>query len=415
MSRALAWVWWTAAAIAAFALFWLLQSKLPLLGMHGLEAHPEVIAQLEASLQDQRRLATDHPEDAATYRARFEDTQRLLRRMRIVELSRPQLSGRFRVVLWSTFGALVVGGLLLYAASRRRTQYRLSLLQGYLDRLSRGETHLQVGNLGRDAIGRIARMIARTSKTVAAERRRAEQLEHLGAWQEGARRVVHEIRTPLTAAQLDVARIEDRLGKRDEPETRRTLERLQEEMQSIHAYLQRLASFARMPTPEIENRDLSAFVREFVDTFEDAFAPMQLRCDDGSAQPLPASFDAHLLRQALVNLCRNAAEANAEDRGGRIDLSLGETASGPYLEVRDDGPGVPQALREHLFKPYFSSKPNGRGMGLGLAISRKILLDQGGELSLVDNEGPGACFRLSLTAHEQDRSAAPETMDGAGA
>ena len=67
------------------------------------------------------------------------------------------------------------------------------------------------------------------------------------------------------------------------------------------------------------------------------------------------------------------------------------------LDACDDGPGVAPELRARLFEPYVTSSPPGQGMGLGLAISRKILLDHGGDLELRESEN-GAAFRLLLPA-----------------
>jgi signal transduction histidine kinase len=147
-----------------------------------------------------------------------------------------------------------------------------------------------------------------------------------------------------------------------------------------------------MPEPEPKLGDLGAFVRQFIEAFEEAFPSLTL---EASCPPVAvgATFDPHLLRQVLVNLCRNAAEAGGV---GSIVMTCGNNGDGPFVEVSDDGPGVPPELRQRLFEPYVSQKRDGRGLGLGLAISRKILLDLGGDLILVDDAGPGARFRLCL-------------------
>ena len=67
------------------------------------------------------------------------------------------------------------------------------------------------------------------------------------------------------------------------------------------------------------------------------------------------------------------------------------------IEVVDDGPGIDADLRERLFEPYTTTRDVGEGMGLGLAISRKILLDHDGDLELT-GDGPGATFRLTFPA-----------------
>jgi signal transduction histidine kinase len=111
----------------------------------------------------------------------------------------------------------------------------------------------------------------------------------------------------------------------------------------------------------------------------------------------------------LVNLADNAALALREaGRRGTLTLSCvaADEPGGVALVVADDGPGVAPELRDRLFEPYVSSRRAGEGMGLGLAISRKILLDHGGDLELVPSEEPtppaigaghlggGATFRL---------------------
>jgi signal transduction histidine kinase len=361
-----------------------------------LGGHPEVVTALERSLEDQRRLAREHPDEADELRERFDLTSRLLSRLRILELSRPTLVARYRSFLWLLFVTLLAVAGLLWLAHRRRQETRLARLGSSLERLSRGEVDLEVDERGRDTLGRVARMIERASRTAAADRRRLEQLEHLGAWQEGARRVAHEVRTPLTAALLDLARLEDRCSKDDA--ARDDIARLRHEMRSIQEYVERLASFARLPEPVLSTSEVPAFVRRFVDAFRDAFPPATLEVASEAGDPLPARFDADLLRQALANLCRNAAEAAADDSEVKIAISWGSERGRPVIEVIDDGPGIPVELEHKLFQPYVTAGVGRRGLGLGLAISRKILLDQGGDLALVDGGRRGAHFRLELSA-----------------
>ena len=83
-------------------------------------------------------------------------------------------------------------------------------------------------------------------------------------------------------------------------------------------------------------------------------------------------------------------------RPGTVTLSAGRDAGRAVIEVADDGPGVPPELRRRLFEPYVTTRPAGEGMGLGLAISRKILLDHGGDLELARSSAAGAAFRLLL-------------------
>jgi C4-dicarboxylate-specific signal transduction histidine kinase len=108
-----------------------------------------------------------------------------------------------------------------------------------------------------------------------------------------------------------------------------------------------------------------------------------------------------MLRQVLVNLCDNSALA-VKDRGtgrGKVVFTLSRTDTGTALDVADDGPGISSEVRPRLFEPYTTSRRIGEGMGLGLAISRKILLDHGGDLELLATSPAGTTFRL-LFPHE---------------
>jgi signal transduction histidine kinase len=144
------------------------------------------------------------------------------------------------------------------------------------------------------------------------------------------------------------------------------------------------------------------------------------------------SFDRDLLRQVLVNLCDNSSQALAAASGGEAAANGGAAVRGTVtftltpdgrpgrggatgwrdrtsssvvaLEVADDGPGIPGAVLPRLFEPYATTRRVGEGMGLGLAISRKILLDHGGDLELARTSAAGSVFRLLLPCDQEASS-----------
>jgi signal transduction histidine kinase len=103
------------------------------------------------------------------------------------------------------------------------------------------------------------------------------------------------------------------------------------------------------------------------------------------------------LRQVLVNLVRNAAEAAGP--GGRVDVAMAEREGSAEVAVADTGPGIPPDRRARLFEPFFTTKP--RGTGLGLAVSRAIARAHGGELAAEAPQGGGARFALRLPVRER--------------
>jgi len=169
--------------------------------------HPEVLRQLELSLADQKRLAGLDAAGAARYHRRFAAIESLLGRLRILEYNRDEVVGRYQAALLIVFGALAAAAAGVYLAGKVRQQARLDRLRAALARLSAGEVDVEVGERRRDLIGRVGAMVEETSRAMARDRRRLASLENLAAWQEAARRQAHEMRTPLTAARLDLGHL----------------------------------------------------------------------------------------------------------------------------------------------------------------------------------------------------------------
>ena len=251
-------------------------------------------------------------------------------------------------------------------------------------------------------------MIEETSRAMARDRKRLAYLKNLSVWQETARRHAHEMRTPLTAARLELSRLQRLLEGEEQEDARQVAVSVGEELERLGKFTQQFNSFARLPQPRPAVHDLGAVVAEFAETFAGAWPNLQLRCER-PAHPLPAALDRDMLRQVLVNLCDNSslaiksqgAGAQGEgDNQGTVTLRPGEVGRSVFLDVADDGPGISPEIRSRVFEPYVTTRQVGEGMGLGLAISKKILLDHGGDLELVKTSEAGTTFRITLQQGE---------------
>jgi signal transduction histidine kinase len=331
--------------------------------------------------------------------------------LRILEHNRTGITRRWEsILLAALFAVLAVAGA-LHLLRQGRLDARLDRLRRGLIALSEGEDSLEIGDRGRDTVGRIAGMIEDTSRIMARDRKRLAYLRNLSGWQETARRHAHEMRTPLTAARLELARLERLLGGDELGGARQVAASVGEELERLGRFTQQFTSFARIPLPRPQVHDLAAVVGEFVTTFAAAWPNLDLRFEP-PPKPLPAALDRDMLRQVLVNLCDNSALAlRAQDadgqsaRQGTITLRAGETARGVFLEVADDGPGIAPEIRARVFEPYATTRKVGEGMGLGLAICKKILLDHGGDLELVASTETGTTFRLTFPNRLEDAAA----------
>jgi two-component system, NtrC family, nitrogen regulation sensor histidine kinase NtrY len=285
-----------------------------------------------------------------------------------------------------------------------RRERRIERLRDALAQLSSGRDDVVVGDRGRDVLGRIAAMIEETSRMVARDRRRLAALQNLSGWQETARRHAHEMKTPLTAARLELARLQQLAGGETPPppaEVRQVAGSVDEELDRLGRFAQELTTFARLPRPRRELHDLRKVVGDFTRTFAAAWPNLELHLElrPGAAETSNGDFlvevDREMLRRALVNLCDNSSLARKEGRGNVI-IRLDGTPSDVVLDVADDGPGIPDEIRPRVFEPYTTTRQPGEGMGLGLSIAKKILLDHGGDLELRRTSPAGTTFRLLL-------------------
>jgi signal transduction histidine kinase len=390
--------------LAAAAVLWLFEKQISgpwfRLGLH-----PEITAALEHSMDDEKRLARFEPQRKDEHRARFEATQTLLNHLRILEHNRQRITRRWELIVLAAVGGVLAlaGGAHLLRQGRQDA--RLERLRRALVALSAGEEDLRIEDRGRDTLGRIAGMIEETSRAMARDRKRLGYLKNLSVWQETARRHAHEMRTPLTAARLELSRLQQLLPEGQE-EMRQVALSVGEELERLGKFTQQFTSFARLSLPRPAVHDLGPVVEEFVATFAAAWPNLTLRYEP-PGRPLPAALDRDMLRQVLVNLCDNSSLALRSTGGeaGTVTWRPGETEAGVILDVTDDGPGIPPDIRPRVFEPYVTTRRVGEGMGLGLAISKKILLDHGGDLEVLASSGAGTTFRLTLPRRREDVTA----------
>lgn len=358
--------------------------------------NPEVLEMLEQSLNDQRELARLLPQESEVYRQRFAEAERTVHRLQILSHSRDALVKRYETILLVAFAVIVFSVAGISIARHLRLQPRLDRLKDALTALAAGSTDIEVGAAGRDVVGRIAAMIEQTSRVMARDRRRLAELSNLSSWQEAARRQAHEMRTPLTGARLEIERLRDLLKDqqlKDAAAVDDAADGALQEIDRLGAFARRFTSFARLPKAQLEPVDLGAEAMIFLDSFGAAWSNLDF--DLEAAQGIAVALDREMMRQVLTNLCDNSSRSLGSSRGS-VQLRVTSEGSQAVVFVSDNGPGVDQSIRDRLFEPYASTRAVGEGMGLGLAISKKIMLDFGGDLELYASSSKGTTMRLIL-------------------
>ncbi len=218
------------------------------------------------------------------------------------------------------------------------------------------------------------------------------QAEKRAAWQEVARRMAHEVKNPLTPIQLTAQRLlrKNREGRLDSESVQEGAETILAEVASLSRLVDSFSRFARLPVPQFSPCDPADLVRQVAALYGPNHPEIQWELTLPQVA-VSALWDGDMVKRALINFVDNAVAA--VDGKGIVKLALFEDGRELRFEVTDDGVGVPEADRERLFEPYFSTKR--KGTGLGPAIVRRIAQDHGGD-ARYEAMAPGSRFSLVL-------------------
>jgi two-component system NtrC family sensor kinase len=221
--------------------------------------------------------------------------------------------------------------------------------------------------------------------------RHSEKLVTLGQIAAG---IAHEINNPLTAVSSYAQLLALRLGDSRDAEGAR---RIQEGVERIHRLVGNLMSFARPSDDAFFPLDLNDIVADTLSFSRYEISRGETELREELAPQLPRVLGSKdQLEHLLLNLLTNARDAVA----GRGTVRVATRADGPrvHLEVADDGVGIEPAVRDRVFDPFFTSKPPGKGTGLGLFIAAGIARKHGGEIRVESEPGRGSRFTLTLPA-----------------
>ncbi len=348
------------------------------------------------------------------------------------------------------FFALLLGTTILLGAAvgygfARHVSERVSRVADAARRVAGGDLAVRVPEQGKDEITELAIAFNRMLREVERSRARIEYLQRVGAWQDMARRLAHEIKNPLTPIQLAVEETHSRYtamlersgekGEAADPKMKKlldtTLEIVTEEVGTLRRLVSEFTEFARLPHARLLDEDIERLLEEVKPTLErlglgtdPSDVALRLTPSGGTAIPVKVTVDPtcraassglrttavaadrQMLRKAIDNLVRNAVQAiRAAAKGFRVQVHATTLDDGRIaLDVDDDGPGVPEGERERIFDPYFTTRTE--GTGLGLAIVKKIVVEHGGTIACDASPIGGARFRILLPAGESAESRA---------
>jgi two-component system sensor kinase FixL len=224
------------------------------------------------------------------------------------------------------------------------------------------------------------------------------RLGRLPAIDEMGSAIAHELNQPLTALLLylqTMKRTEARSARTDDADLHSLIDKAIAEAERAGAIIRRIRKFVEKRVPECQLVDLPPLIDDAIELTLVAHRHhvRLLRSDDPDLPPVPV--DPVQFQQIVVNLVRNAIEAVSKQKNAEIRVSTRRGERIVEMAVEDNGPGVPHEVVDALFKAFSSFKRG--GLGLGLAISRTIAQNHGGDLRFdPDGNGRGTRFVLSL-------------------
>ncbi len=389
----------------------------------------------ERSLEVRRPL-TDDPDApmlVATFavsRKRLDELESagvVVGRYHQLEASRVELYQGYLRVFALLLGITALMTIVLGAALARGLTKRINRLGAAINVVAQGDLSVRVPVTGTDELTDLARTFNRMIAEMAQSRARIEFLQRVGAWQDMAQRLAHEIKNPLTPIQLAVQECHKKYGG-DDPRYRQlldtTLEIVEEEVGTLRRLVGNFSEFARLPHAELAPASLSDFLRDCESSLGHLEDPslgegspdnepigqnVEIRWEVPD-ETITVAVDRQMLRRVLVNLVRNGVQAirdarmrksspnHAENEGGvlgHVVVSAEREGDGARIVVEDDGPGIADSVRGRIFDPYFTTKSD--GTGLGLAIVKKVVVEHGGEIEATASRRlGGARFVLRL-------------------
>ncbi len=356
------------------------------------------------------QVTVDHPQcigdgyPSCIYEVRWEQPARSLAMVWWLPLALAGAGLAFGLAWWAGASALsatafaALSGVIVTFVGRGRTgaaklQETVDTLRQQQELMIRAHDEVEARYLEQQEAYR-----ALEAKTAELERTQAElvRTERLAAMGRLVAGLAHEINNPL-AGILTSAELLSRTA--EDPQVRHRAEAIVAEVERCRGLTRNMLSFGRQQPTSREPVDLAEVVDSALQLATHALrgGDVAVHVERGDG-PTDVIGDRGQLQQVVLNLVENSVEALRE-RGAdrRLEVAIAGTPEQVVVDVRDNGPGIPEAARDRLFEPFFTTRGVGRGTGLGLSICHGIVANHGGALALMPpREGGGAWFQLRL-------------------
>lgn len=292
------------------------------------------------------------------------------------------------------FGAVMAIAIVLGYVFISRITRPLVELTAATRRLARDNLSDSLHEAGGGEIGQLIMAFNKMIRDLRVAREQQAIAERRATWQRVARTIAHEIKNPLTPIKLSTERMVDKFvnQSKDFPDViKSTSQTILQEIDNLQKLVDTFHKYAKFPDPVFKPEKLNAIVSDVLAMFPGSG---KVEVSAGLDEGLPEmSLDRGQMREALINLVKNAVQAVEEtDRHGRVKVTVKNEDDRVLLSVADNGCGITDENKKRLFQPYFTTKKH--GSGIGLALTERIVSLNGGEILCESETGKGTTFTL---------------------
>ncbi len=272
----------------------------------------------------------------------------------------------------------------------------LRMLQSKFKNIQLGQKHQEISYPKNDEIGDLVKEYNRMNEELQESVRKLAESERESAWREMAKQIAHEIKNPLTPMKLSVQLLlrtwsnqDDNFGER----LKKVSETLIEQIDTLSAIASEFSAFAKMPKAHNEKVDLVSKLQTVVQLFDNE-EKTKISLETHNQKEVMILADKEQLSRVFINVIKNGIQSVPEGISAEIYVELTTYGNNAKVTIEDNGSGIPESKKDKLFKPSFTTKT--KGMGMGLAIVKNIVNNANGEIWFESEENKGTKFFIEF-------------------
>lgn len=299
----------------------------------------------------------------------------------------------FDILLFGIYSFAVIIILIISTIFANQISAPIRRLTKATEAVARGDLNVQLEDTEKGEIKGLYDGFNQMTKELQKNQIEIAELERENAWKEMAKQVAHEIKNPLTPMKLSMQQLIASFNdKKSDFESvfKKLTQTVLNQIDNLSQIASEFSTLAKMPSLKLEVFDVIPVLKDTLNLFSQELTKVKLKTD---IEKVEIEADSSQLRRMIINLVRNSIQADAQN----VTVSLGIKDSKLEIIIEDDGTGIVPENREKIFRPNFTTKD--KGMGIGLNLTKRFLENIDGEIILVKTDKSGTTFKVLIPVY----------------